>query len=145
MRLRSSVPSRVFKLARRSMSACWRRSLPSRCSRSNAYRMMLLGCRRIAELRCLEVGSAVAVLDNGLTINDCRLAAEVGSGADDRWITVAPIISIAREDTRLSSLKHHLGAIAIVFDFVNPVLALWRLIDRGSKLWLDEPEPCRKH
>jgi hypothetical protein len=22
--------------------------------------------------------------------------------------------------------------IAIVFDFVNPVLALWRLIDRGS-------------
>ena len=60
-------------------------------------------------------------------------------------ITVAPIISIAREDTRLSSLKQHLAAIAIVFDFVNPVLALWRLIDRGSKLWLDEPEPCRKH
>jgi len=29
-------------------------------------------------------------------------------------------------------------AIAIVFDFVNPVLALTRLIDRGSKLWLDE-------
>ena len=22
---------------------------------------------------------------------------------------------------------------------------LARLIDRGSKLWLDEPEPCRKH
>jgi hypothetical protein len=29
-----------------------------------------------------------------------------------------------------------------VFDFMNPVLALWRLIDRGSKLWLDEPELC---
>ena len=24
---------------------------------------------------------------------------------------------------------------------VNPVLSLWRLIDRGDKLWLDEPEP----
>jgi len=42
----------------------------------------------------------------------------------------------ARKDTRSSSLKHHLGAIAIVFDFMNPVLPLWRLIDRGSKLGL---------
>ena len=30
----------------------------------------------MAELKCLEVRSAVAILDNGLTINDCRLAAE---------------------------------------------------------------------
>jgi hypothetical protein len=29
-----------------------------------------------------------------------------------------------------------LAAIAIVFDFVNPMLAFGRLIDRGSKLWL---------
>ena len=32
-----------------------------------------------------------------------------------------------------------------MFDFVNPVLALWWPFNRGSKLWLDEPEPCRKH
>ena len=87
----------------------------------------------------------MAVLDNGLTINDCRLAAEVGSGTDDRGITVTPIISIASEDTGFSSLNQHLGAIAIVFDFVNPVLALWWLINQGGKLGLDEPEPCRKH
>jgi hypothetical protein len=37
-------------------------------------------------------------------------------------------------------LKQHLGAIAIVFDFVNPVIPLWWLIDRGSKLWLYESE-----
>jgi hypothetical protein len=30
--------------------------------------------------------------------------------------------------------KQHLAAITIVFDFVNPVLTLRRLIDRGSKL-----------
>jgi hypothetical protein len=79
----------------------------------------------------------VAVLDNGLTINDCRLAAEVGSGTDDRGIPVTPIISIASEDTGFSSLNQHLGAITIVFDFVNPVLAHggW-----GSKLALDKPE-----
>ena len=83
----------------------------------------------------------MAVLDNGLTINDCRLAAEVGSGTDDRGIPVTPIISIASEDTGFSSLNQHLGAITIVFDFVNPVLALWWLINQGGKLGLDEPEP----
>jgi hypothetical protein len=43
-------------------------------------------------------------------------------------------VSVAGEYARLPSLKQHLAAIAVVFDFVNPVLALWRLIDRGSKL-----------
>jgi hypothetical protein len=36
--------------------------------------------------------------------------------------------------------KQHLTAIAIVFDFVKPVLPYGRLIDRGSKLGLDESE-----
>ena len=71
----------------------------------------------------------MAVLDNGLSINDCRLAAEVGSGTDDRRVTVTPIISVASEDTGFSSLNQHLGAIAIVFDFMNPVLPLWRLFN----------------
>ena len=74
----------------------------------------------------------MAVLDNGLTINDCRLAAEVGSGTDDRGIPVTPIISIASEDTGFSSLNQHLGAIAIVFDFVDPVLALSALETSGA-------------
>jgi hypothetical protein len=33
-----------------------------------------------------------------------------------------------------------LATVAIVLDFVNPVLSLWRLIDQGRKLWLDESE-----
>ena len=78
----------------------------------------------------------MAVLDNGLSVNDCRLAAEVGSGTDDRWITVAPIISIAGEDTGFSSLDEHLGAIANVFDFMNSVLALWTQA-QGQALALD--------
>ena len=36
-------------------------------------------------------------------------------------------------------MLHYLAT--IVFDFMNPVLPLWRLFDRGSKLWFDEPEP----
>ena len=75
--------------------------------------------------------------------HDVARRAEVGSGTDDGRITVAPIISIAGEDTGFSSLDQHLGAIAIVFDFVNPVLPLWWLIHQGGKLGLDEPESCR--
>jgi hypothetical protein len=93
----------------------------------------------------LEVGDTLAILHDGLTIDNCRLAAKVGGGADDRGITVAPIISVTGEDTCFAALNQHLAAVAIVFDFVNPVFPLWRLFDRGSKLWLDEPEPCRKH
>ena len=58
-------------------------------------------------------------------------------------IAVAPIVSVVGEHTRLPSLKQHLAAIAIVFEFVNPVPAFRRLIYRGSKLGLNEPEPCR--
>ena len=54
--------------------------------------------------------------------------------------TVAPIVSIAGEDARLSALRQHLAAIAIMFDFVNLVLAFWRLIDRGRKLRRDKAQ-----
>ena len=50
-------------------------------------------------------------------------------------------MSVAAKDTHLAALNHYLRAIAVVFDFMNPVLPLWRLIDRGSKLRLDEPKP----
>jgi len=29
-----------------------------------------------------------------------------------------------------------------MFDFMDPVLALGRLVHQGRKLGLDEPEPC---
>jgi hypothetical protein len=46
-------------------------------------------------------------------------------------------MSIPAKDTHLAALNHYLRAVAIVFDFVNPVLALWRLIDRRTKLGFD--------
>ena len=49
-------------------------------------------------------------------------------------------MSIPAKDTHLAAINHDLRTVAIVFDFVNPVLALRRLIDRGSKLRLDKPE-----
>jgi hypothetical protein len=41
-------------------------------------------------------------------------------------------MSIPAKDTRLATINYHLRAVAIVFDFVNPVLPLWQLIDGGS-------------
>ena len=49
-------------------------------------------------------------------------------------------MSIPAKHTHLAALNHYLRAVAIVFDFVNPVLAFGRLIDRRSKLRLDESE-----
>jgi hypothetical protein len=99
-----------------------------------------MGLGSYDRVKRLEVRTAIAILDYSLTINDCRLAVETSSSADDAGIAVAPIISIPAKDTHLAAINHHLGAVAIVFDFVNPVLALWRLIGWGSKLRLDEPE-----
>jgi hypothetical protein len=49
-------------------------------------------------------------------------------------------MSVPAKDTHLVAFNHHLRAVAIVFDFVNPVLPFGRLIDGGGKLRLDEPE-----
>jgi hypothetical protein len=86
----------------------------------------------------------VGVLHYGFAINDCRFARELGSSADNAGIAVTPITSVAAEQMRLAALNHHMRAVAIMLDFVNPVLPLWRLIDWRSKLWLDEPE-TRRH
>jgi hypothetical protein len=98
-----------------------------------------VGSDSYGRLKRLKIRTAIAILDDSLTINDCRFAAETGSGTDDRGIAVAPIMSIPAKDTHLAALNHHLRAVAIVFDFVNLVLALWRFFNRGSKLWFDEP------
>jgi hypothetical protein len=90
---------------------------------------------------CLEVRNVVAILHNGLAIDNCRLAAKADSGADDGGIAVAPIKSVARQHTRFAALKQYLAAISVILNFVNPVLALWRLIDRRRKLGLNEFEP----
>jgi hypothetical protein len=46
-------------------------------------------------------------------------------------------MTIARKHPRFIPLDHDLRAVSIMFDFMNPVLARWRLIDQGSKLRLD--------
>jgi hypothetical protein len=47
-------------------------------------------------------------------------------------------MAVSSKDSRRSLLDHELGAVSIVFDLVNPVLALGWLIDRRSELGFDE-------
>jgi hypothetical protein len=61
-----------------------------------------------------------------------------GSMRPERGIAVRPIISVASEDASLPSRKQHLAAIAVIFDFVNPVIPLRGLIDERCELRLDE-------
>src|SRR5262245_66387137 len=62
---------------------------------------------------------------------------------DDRGMAVAPIISVARYYTGAPRLKQHLAAIAVMFEFVNPLLAVGRLIHRRSELGHDEAKRRR--
>jgi hypothetical protein len=91
-------------------------------------------------LKGLKVGGTIAILNYGFAIYDCRFAAKAASSADDGGIVVAPLISVAAEHTGFAALDNYLRAVAIMFDFMNPVPALWWLIDWRSKLWLDESE-----
>jgi hypothetical protein len=50
-------------------------------------------------------------------------------------------MAVAGIDSRFAILDHNLRAVSIVFDLVNPMLALGRLIDRGRELRLDESKP----
>jgi hypothetical protein len=65
----------------------------------------------------------------------------LGSGTDDRGIAVAPIKPVPSIGAYLTALDYQEVTIAVMFDFVNPLLALWRLIHWGSKLGLNEAEP----
>jgi hypothetical protein len=78
----------------------------------------------------LEIRKSVALRLDGLAINDRLLAVQIRVA---RTIEDRARHGRCELDASLPSLKLHLAAIAVVFDFVNPVLALWRLIDRERK------------
>ena len=50
-------------------------------------------------------------------------------------------MAVAREGTRLAALDDEFGPIAIVFDFVNPAVALGRIVHQRRQLKLDKRKP----
>ena len=104
--------------------------------------MMLSGRQRMAEFSELKSEAPVSSCTMASPSIMADLAPEARRGAGDRAIAVGPIISVASEDASLPSLKQHLAATAVMFDFVNPVRAFGRHVHGGRRLRLNETEPC---
>jgi hypothetical protein len=60
-----------------------------------------------------------------------------GAGNDGK--TLGPIEAVPRKHAFFPGVGMKLDAVAVVFDFVNPLLALGSLALQGRKLGLNEP------
>ena len=78
-------------------------------------------------------------MNNRLTIEYGRLALHGARHASDGGKAISPIMTVASKHTDTIRLDQHLGAIAVMLDFVNPVFALGRLVNERGKLGLNEP------
>ena len=68
----------------------------------------------------IEVGNAVLVLDDDLTINDGRLAGELGGRLDHP--PISPVQLMTGEGPGIAALDDNQGAVAVMLDLVNPSL-----------------------
>jgi hypothetical protein len=83
-----------------------------------------------------EVGPAF-MDDDHLPIND-GLAGYI-EGAGNGGKTLGPIEAVPRKHAFFAGVDMQLDAVAVIFDFVNPLLALGSLALQGRKLGLNEP------
>ena len=89
-----------------------------------------------------EIRQAGLVHDDDLAVDDRRLHRQLGGRLDDRPVLVGPVEAAPCEGARLAALDQQLGAVAVIFDFVKPAVALGRRLDQRRQLKLDEPEPA---
>src|SRR5262245_59128734 len=71
----------------------------------------------------VEVGDAVLVLDNGLTINQGRFAGELAGSLDHPAIWPGPVPATAGEGPDLAAIDDDQCAVAVVLDLVNPAFS----------------------
>ena len=88
----------------------------------------------------IEVGEAVLVLDDHLAIDQGRFAGQPGASIDHPLIGRRPVIAVPGEGADLAAIDDDQGAIAIIFDLVNPALPGRRLRDEGREFRLDKAE-----
>ena len=88
----------------------------------------------------IEVGDAVLVLDDHLAIDQGRLAGQPAAGVDNPPVGPRPVIAVAGEGSDLAAIDDDQGAVAIIFDLVNPALSGGRLRDEGREFGPDEAE-----
>jgi hypothetical protein len=77
-----------------------------------------------------KVGDAVLVLDGHLTIDQSRFAGQPGAILDHPPIGSRPVIPVPGEGADLAAIDNDQGAIAVIFDVVNPAIPGRRLQNR---------------
>ena len=71
----------------------------------------------------MKISDAVLVLDHHLAIQHGGVAGQLATSLDNPAIGARPVIAVAGEGADLAAVNDHQGAIAIMLDFVNPVLS----------------------
>lgn len=72
-------------------------------------------------MQSIEIGTAINSEDDGLAVNDEILLPVAEGGLDDPRITAGPVITVAGEQAHPITVALNDQAVAIVFDFVDPV------------------------
>src|SRR5215207_4804410 len=79
----------------------------------------------------MEIGASVRILHDHLAVDDGVPAGELGGRGDDRQIALRPVVAIPRESLGGGALYRKDRAVAVMFDLMDPALALgWRVYER---------------
>lgn len=100
--------------------------------------------RRGGDCRAQEtnVGDALVVLHDRFPIDHRRTAGKHLGTLNEARVLGRPVMAVAAVGTHLADIDHQFGAVAVVFDLVNPGVSGRRLGDEGRELRLDEARPA---
>jgi hypothetical protein len=86
-----------------------------------------------APVERVEDRDAIRAAGDGLAVERERSGAQQRRGDGNCRIPGAPVVAVSSEQPHDVTLTAHLKAIAVVFDFVDPVRAGRRLVPRHSE------------
>jgi hypothetical protein len=82
----------------------------------------------------------VLVLDDHLAIDQGRFAGQLAANLDHPPIGSRPVIAVSGEGADLAAIDDYQGAVAVIFDLVNPSLSGGRFQHEGGDLRPGEAE-----
>ena len=85
-----------------------------------------------------EAGDAVIAFDDQFAIDHRAVGIEFGDGVGDALECGRPVEALAGQQLGLAAGKPRLQAVAVKFDFMNPVGAVRRLVGERGEAGLDE-------
>jgi hypothetical protein len=87
------------------------------------------------ELNDIERGNAVGANAAQFAVEIGLADIELGHRFGDRRIFMRPVEAGARQQFHRAAVEPRMHAVAVVFDFVEPLIAVRRRIDQLGELW----------